>query len=121
MALLDRLSVEIKEKRHHMQNKKALFHKCHKSMKTMVKLNELRFNSLSHPLYPLDLASSNYWLLADTKKMRQGRKYGLNKKVMAEIRAFFQSIDKSFYKKFIEKLKERWNEYITFEEVYVDE
>ena len=60
MALLDRLIIEIKNKRRHMQNKKTLFHKCHKTMKTMVKLNELLFKSLSHPLYPLDVASSNY-------------------------------------------------------------
>ena len=41
MALLDRLSAEIKKKRPHMQKKKVLFHQgntlCHKSMKTMVK------------------------------------------------------------------------------------
>ena len=47
MALLDRLSIEIKKKRPHMQKKKVLFHQdntpCHKSIKTMVKLNELSF------------------------------------------------------------------------------
>ena len=43
MALLDRLSAEIKKKRPYMQKKKVLFHQhnapCHKSIKTMVKLN----------------------------------------------------------------------------------
>ena len=46
MALLDRLSPEIKKKRPHMQKKIVLFHSdnasCHKSMKTMARLNELR-------------------------------------------------------------------------------
>ena len=46
MALLDRLNSEIKKKRPHIQKKKVLFHQnnapCHKSMKTMLKLNELR-------------------------------------------------------------------------------
>ena len=43
MALLDRLSAEIKKKRPHVQKKKVPFHQdnapCHKSMKTMVTLN----------------------------------------------------------------------------------
>ena len=59
MALLGRLSAEIKRKRPDMQKKKVLFHQdnatCHKSMKTMVKLNELSFELLPHPPYSLDL------------------------------------------------------------------
>ena len=43
MALLDRMSAEIRKKWPHMQNKEVLFHQdnapWHKSMKTMVKLN----------------------------------------------------------------------------------
>ena len=64
MALLDRLIVEIKKKRPHMQKKKVLFHQdnalCHKSMKTMVKLNELRFELLPHPPYSPDPTLSDY-------------------------------------------------------------
>ena len=62
MTLLDRLSVEIKKKRTHMQKKKALFHQdnapSHKAMKTMVTLNELSFELLPHQPYALDLAPS---------------------------------------------------------------
>ena len=64
VALLDRLSVEIKKKRPHMQKKKVLIHQdnapCHKSMKTMVKLNELRLELLPHPSYSADLVPSDY-------------------------------------------------------------
>ena len=78
MALLDRLSAEIKKKRPHMQKKKVLFYQdnalCHKSMKTMVKLNELSFELLPHPLYSPDLAPSDYWLFADLKKMLQEKR-----------------------------------------------
>ena len=53
--LLDRLSAEIKKKWSHMQKKDVLFHQdnapCHKTMKTMVKLNELSFELLPHPPY----------------------------------------------------------------------
>ena len=60
MALLYRLSAEINKKRLHMQKKKELFHQenapCHKSMKPMVKLNELSFKLLPQPPYSPDLA-----------------------------------------------------------------
>ena len=67
LALLDRLSAEIKEKRTHMQKKKVLFHQdntpCHKSIKRMVKLNELSFELLPHPPYSPDLppATTGQW------------------------------------------------------------
>ena len=60
MALLDGLSVEIKKKWPQMQKRKLLFHEdnapCHKSMKTMVKLNELSFQLLLRLPYSPDLA-----------------------------------------------------------------
>ena len=125
MALLDRLSEEIKKKRPQMQKKKVLFYQdnapCHKSMKTMVKLNELRFELLHHPAYSPDLAPSDYWLFADLKKMLQGKRFGSNEEVIAEVEAYFESKDKSFYKKVIEKLEERWNKCITLEGEYLDE
>ncbi|KAM8718912.1 hypothetical protein ACLKA7_011591 [Drosophila subpalustris] len=59
MALLERLKYEIAKKRPHMAKKKVLFHQdnapCHKSMKTMAKLNELGFELLPHPPYSPDL------------------------------------------------------------------
>ena len=55
IALLDRLEDAIKKKRPHMAKKKPLFQQdnapVHRSMKTIVKLNDLRFESLPHPLY----------------------------------------------------------------------
>ena len=90
-------------------------------MKTMVKLNELSFELLPHPPYSLDLASSDYRLFADLKKMLQRKRFGSNEEVIAENEAYFESKDKSFYKKGIEKLEKRWNKCITLEENYVDE
>ena len=62
MALLDRFSAEIKKKRPQMQKNKVLFHQghapCYKFMKTIIKLNELSFELLSHLLHSPDLASS---------------------------------------------------------------
>ena len=55
-----------------MQKKKILFYQdnapCHKSMKTMVKLNKLSFELLPHPPYSPDLGPSDYWLFSDLIK-----------------------------------------------------
>ena len=103
MALLDRLSAEIKKKRPHMQKKKVLFYQdnapCHKSMKEMVKLNQLNFELLSHQPHFPDLALSNYWLFADLKKMLRGKRYGSIEEVIAETEVYLKSKDESFYKK----------------------
>ena len=103
IVLLDPLSAEIKKERPHMQKKKVLFHQanppCHKSMKTMVKLNELSFELLRNPPYSPDLAPRNYWLFSDLKKMLQGKRFGSNEEVVAETEAYFESKDESFYKR----------------------
>ena len=108
-----------------MQKKKVLFHQdnapCHKSMKTMVKLNELRFELLFHPPYSPELTPSDYWLFSDLKRMLQGERFGSNEEVIAEVEAYFESKDKSFYGKGIKKLEERWTECITLEGEYLDE
>ena len=125
MALLNRLGTEIRKKRPHMQKQKVLFHQdnalCLKSMKTMVKLNELSFELLPHPPYSPDPAPGNYWLSADLIKMLQGKRFGSNEEVIAETEAYFESKGESFYKKNIEKLEKRWNECITLDGNYVDE
>ena len=82
MVLLRPLSAGIKKKRPYMQKTKVPFHQdnapCHKSMKTMIKLNELSFELLPHPPCFPDLGLSEYWLFADLKKMLQGKRCGSN-------------------------------------------
>ena len=60
VALLERLKDEIAEKRPHLKKKKVLFHQdnapCHKSMKSMAKLQELGFELLPYSPYSPDLA-----------------------------------------------------------------
>ncbi|GFW77001.1 histone-lysine N-methyltransferase SETMAR [Trichonephila clavipes] len=85
----------------------------------MVKLNELGFELLSHPLYSLDLAPSNNWLFVDSKMMLQGKRFGSNEEVITEIEAYFESKDKSFYEKGIKKLEDLCTECITVEGEYL--
>ena len=79
MALLERWKVEIAAKRPHMKKKKVLFDQdnapCHKSLRTMAKIHELGFELLPHPPYSPDLASSDFFLFSDLKRMLAGTKF----------------------------------------------
>ena len=86
IPLLARLEDAIKKKKHHMAKKKPLFQQdnapVHKSMKTMVKSNDLRFEVLPHPLYSLDLAPSDFYLFANLTKMLQGKRFSSDDQVI---------------------------------------
>ena len=90
IALLERLKEEIAPKRPQMKKKKVLFHQdnapSHKSIATMVKLHELHFELLPHPLFSPDLAPSNYWLFADLKRMPRERDLSPMKKWYRKLR-----------------------------------
>ena len=93
-ALLDRLKAEIVRKRPHMAKKKFLLRQdnapCHKSIKPMAKLHELRFEFLPHLPYNPNLASSDYWLFAGLKKMLAGKKFISYEEAIAETEAYFE-------------------------------
>ena len=107
------LKEEILNKQPQMEKDKVLFHQYnaprHDSVATMVKLHELHFELLPHPLYSPDLAPSDYYLFADLKSVLQGKIFGSNKEVIAKTEAYFEAKIKSLYKKGIEMLEKRWN------------
>jgi hypothetical protein len=55
---------------------------CHKSIKNIVKLDELGYKLLSHPPYSLALAPSDFFF-ADLKRMLAGKKFSSNEEVIA--------------------------------------
>ena len=71
-ALLNRLKEEITSKRPHLLKIKGIFWQdnapAHKSIKTMAKINESRFELLPRPPYSSDLAPSEYYLLPNLKR-----------------------------------------------------
>ena len=81
-----------------MKKKKVFFYQnnapCHKSIATMAKLHELHFELLPHPPYSPDLVTSEYDLLADLKRMLQGKRFGSNEEVIAQTEAYFEAKDK---------------------------
>ena len=60
----------------------------------MAKLHELHFELLPHPPYSPDLVTSEYDLLADLKRMLQGKRFGSNEEVIAQTEAYFEAKDK---------------------------
>ena len=53
--------------------------------------------------------------------MLQGKRFYSNEVVITETNAYFKAKDKSFYKKGIEMLENRWTDCGAFEGDYVDE
>ena len=121
IPLLFHLKEEIAKNWSQMK-KKVFFHQdnasCHKSI--MAKLHELHFKLLLHPLCSPDLAPSDYWLLADLKRILQGKRFDSNEQVILETEVYFEAEDKSFYKKGAKLLEKHWNLCITLGD-YVDE
>ena len=119
------LKEEIAKKRPEIKKKNVLLHQdnalCYKSIATMAKRHELHFKLLPHPPCFPDLTPSDYWLFVGLKRMLKGKSFGSNEEVISETEAYFESKDKSFYKKRIELLEKRWNQCITPEGDYVDE
>jgi len=124
IALLERLKEEILEKRPHLQKKKVLFHQdnapCHKSMKTMAKLNEMGFELLPHPPYSPDLAPSDFFLFSDLKRMLAGKKFNADEEVISETEAYFEDKDERYYKIGIQKLEDRYTRCIALNGNYVE-
>ena len=104
-----------------LEKSKTIYSDYYIAKQTMFKLNELSFELLPQPRYSPHLAPSDYWLFGDLKKMLHGKRLGFNGEVIAETEAYFKSKDELLYKKGIEKLEKRWNEWITLERNYVDE
>ncbi|KAG5335498.1 SETMR methyltransferase, partial [Acromyrmex heyeri] len=63
----------------------------------MVKFNEFRYELLPHPTYSSDLAPCDYFLLPNLKKWFGGKRFITREQLIAEIKAYFEGLDKSYY------------------------
>ncbi|XP_047129544.1 histone-lysine N-methyltransferase SETMAR-like [Hydra vulgaris] len=84
IALLERLTDEIAKKTTSFEEEKSSVSSrqharqdatCHKSINTMLELNELGFELLPHPPYSPDLAPSDFFLFSDLKRMLASNKF----------------------------------------------
>ncbi|GFX39760.1 putative DD34D transposase [Trichonephila clavipes] len=81
----------------------------------MTKLHQLGFELLLHPPYNPDLATSDFFLFSDLKRMLAGQKFCADEEVITETETYFKAEDKSYYKNGIEKLYGRYNRCIALE------
>ena len=107
----------VKEKMHFLQDNAP----AHKSIKIMGKVNELPFKLLPHPPYSPDLALSDFYLFPNLKRWLQGQRFLSNEEVKWETNGLFGGLDKSYYKRDIKMLKDRWTKCIELKGDYVEE
>lgn len=100
IELLDHLKDKIIEKWPHMSKKKVLFHQdnaqCHKSVKTIAKIHELRFELLLHPP---DLAPTTISCSKILKECSLERNFCGMKRWSPKLRSILEKgeIEKSLY------------------------
>ena len=102
----------ITRKRPHLLKKKWILLQnnvpAHKSIKAMAEINELCFELFSHPPYFTNLASRDFYLSQTLKRWFQRQRFSSNEEVKWESDCHFEGLNKSYYKRGIEILKDRW-------------
>ncbi|KAG5312924.1 SETMR methyltransferase, partial [Acromyrmex insinuator] len=93
--------------RPHLAKKKVLFKTMHQDnarvhtcSAPMAKFNEFRYELLPHPTY--SRFSSDYFLFPNLKKWFRGKRFTIREQLIAEIEAYFEELDKSYYLKKLE-------------------
>jgi len=76
----------------------------HTSTLAMAKLHELKFELLSHPSYFPDLASCDFFLFPNFKIWLEEKKFS-NKKIIAAMDEYFESLETFYFSKGIKTLE----------------
>ncbi|KAG5314934.1 SETMR methyltransferase, partial [Acromyrmex insinuator] len=123
-ALLDCFNNILKKKRSHLAKKKVLFHqdntRVHTCPAPITKFNEFRYELLPHLAYSPDLALCDYFLFPNLKKWFGEKRFTTREQFIAEIEAYFEGLDKSYYSDGLKKLENRWIKCIELKGDYVE-
>ena len=123
MALLDRLSAEIKKKRLHMQKKSCSTKTMHRATSPWKRwsnwMNYALNCFLTHHILHIWPSATIRSLLS--WKNAPGKEFWLQWRSDCRNWGLFESKDETFYKKDNEKLEKHWNKCITLEGNYVNE
>ena len=85
-----------------------------------IKLVELHYELLPHPLYSPDLAPYDFFFLLVFKLEKMGKKFTSNKEVIAETEAYFTEFDKSYFSERLKKWQKRWEKCILLKGVDIE-
>lgn len=123
-GLLHNLNDEICNNRRGIEKKKVLFLQDnaspHKAAVSMAKLHELRYEIIEHAPYSPDLSPCDFFLFPQLKKNLAGRRFESNEEVIAAVKDFFDTQDKSFYSEGMKKLEDRWMKCVELRGDYVE-
>jgi histone-lysine N-methyltransferase SETMAR len=123
-SLLDQLDVKIREKRPGLTKKKIIFHQdnapAHKSVLTISKLTELKYELLEHPPYSPDLAPSDFHLFPNLKKALRGKRFSSDEEVIAAVEGYFEGLPENHFRTGIHELENRWNKCIELKGDYTE-
>ena len=86
----------------------------------MLKLSEIHFEIVDHPLYSPDLASSDFFQFPNLKKWLAGQIFTAAKEVINATNAYFEGFPKSYYSDGIKKLEYRLTKCIELKGDYVE-
>ena len=75
---------------------------------------------LPHAPYSPDLAPSDYFLFPNLKKWLSGQRFSNDEEVMSAVNGYFEEQDSSYYKKGIELIEHRWENFIELKGDYVE-
>jgi hypothetical protein len=87
----------------------------HKFIFTIAKINELKFEFLSHTTYSSDLALSDYLFVPNLKQRLGGKRFANNEDVESAVNGYFEKLDGFHYKQGIETIEHRWARRIELE------
>jgi [histone H3]-lysine36 N-dimethyltransferase SETMAR len=121
---LDRLRKILIKKRPALVNQKGviLLHdnaKPHIAKITRKKLKEFGWEVLPHPSFSPDLAPSDYHLFQSLQHFLSDKNFKNKEEIQTAIFGFFNSKPKSFYRKGIEILQQRWERVIENDGEYI--
>jgi histone-lysine N-methyltransferase SETMAR len=95
--------------------------KPHTAKKTKNKIEALKgIELLPHPAYSPDLAPSDYYLFRSMAHLLRGRRFKNVAEVESGVQEFFKSKDKSWYRRGIHELAERWVKTIEHDGLYFE-
>jgi hypothetical protein len=125
VSLLTRPDEKISEKRPGLQKgkKSSFIRTMHPPTKVFwhwVKLRDLHYELLEHPLYSPDLASSDLSLFPKLNLFLAGQRFSSNQVAIAAVDGYFADLTKNHYRDGIMALEHRWNRYISLKRDYVE-
>lgn len=81
------------------RGKKIIFHQdnapVHKSVVTIAKLNDLKYEFLDHPPYSSNLAPSDYYRCPNLKKCLAGKRFISNNEDFVTVIGYFPDLNES--------------------------